>query len=73
MKNHSIVSGRRRFELGYSTAAHAAVSSSWFDRRTGRWLGSEALKQQLGLKLEGARRRMPAFVVDHIEENPTKN
>jgi uncharacterized protein (TIGR03435 family) len=33
----------------------------------------EALKQQLGLKLEGAKRRMPVFVVDHIEENPTEN
>jgi uncharacterized protein (TIGR03435 family) len=33
----------------------------------------EALKQQLGLKLEGARRRMPVFVVDHIEENPIEN
>jgi uncharacterized protein (TIGR03435 family) len=34
---------------------------------------SEALKQQLGLKLEGAKRRMPIFVVDHIEESPTEN
>jgi uncharacterized protein (TIGR03435 family) len=33
----------------------------------------EALEQQLGLKLEGAQRRMPVFVLDHIEENPTEN
>jgi uncharacterized protein (TIGR03435 family) len=33
----------------------------------------EALEQQLGLKLEKAKRRMPVFVLDHIEENPTEN
>jgi uncharacterized protein (TIGR03435 family) len=33
----------------------------------------EALEQQLGLKLEKARRRLPVFVIDHIEENPTDN
>ena len=33
----------------------------------------EAIEQQLGLKLEEARRPMPVFVIDHIEENPTEN
>jgi uncharacterized protein (TIGR03435 family) len=33
----------------------------------------EALEKQLGLKLREAKRPMPVFVVDHIEENPTEN
>lgn len=33
----------------------------------------EALERQLGLKLVEARRPMPVFVIDHIEENPTEN
>lgn len=33
----------------------------------------EALDQQLGLKLVEARRPMPVFVIDHIEETPTEN
>jgi len=33
----------------------------------------EALEQQLGLKLERARRAMPVFIIDHVEENPTEN
>jgi len=33
----------------------------------------EALEQQRGLKLREARRPMPVFVIDHIEENPAEN
>jgi uncharacterized protein (TIGR03435 family) len=33
----------------------------------------DAIEQQLGLKLEEARRRMPVFVIDHVEETPTEN
>jgi uncharacterized protein (TIGR03435 family) len=33
----------------------------------------DALDQQLGLKLEGAKRNMPVFVIDKIEETPTEN
>jgi uncharacterized protein (TIGR03435 family) len=33
----------------------------------------DAIEQQLGLKLESARRPMPVFVIDHIEETPTDN
>jgi uncharacterized protein (TIGR03435 family) len=33
----------------------------------------EALEKQLGLKLSEAKRPMPVFVIDHIEENPTEN
>jgi uncharacterized protein (TIGR03435 family) len=33
----------------------------------------EALERQLGLKLVDAKRPMPVFVIDHIEENPTEN
>jgi uncharacterized protein (TIGR03435 family) len=33
----------------------------------------DAIEQQLGLKLQEARRRMPVFVIDHVEETPTEN
>jgi uncharacterized protein (TIGR03435 family) len=33
----------------------------------------DAIEQQLGLKLEGAKRSMPVFVIDKIEETPTEN
>ena len=33
----------------------------------------DAIEQQLGLKLQQATRRMPVFVIDHIEETPTEN
>src|SRR5207244_12934759 len=33
----------------------------------------DALGRQLGLRLAGAKRRMPFFVVDHSEEVPTEN
>jgi uncharacterized protein (TIGR03435 family) len=33
----------------------------------------QALEQQLGLKLEEAKRPVPFFVIDHIEEKPTDN
>ena len=33
----------------------------------------EAVEQQLGLKLVQTRRRLPVFVIDHIEEKPTDN
>jgi uncharacterized protein (TIGR03435 family) len=33
----------------------------------------QAIEQQLGLKMDRARRPVPALVVDHIEENPTEN
>jgi len=33
----------------------------------------DAMEQQLGLKLEGAKRNMPVFVIDKIEETPTEN
>jgi uncharacterized protein (TIGR03435 family) len=33
----------------------------------------EALERQLGLELVDARRAMPVFVIDHIEEHPTEN
>jgi uncharacterized protein (TIGR03435 family) len=33
----------------------------------------EALRKQLGLELKEAKRPMPVFVIDHIEENPIEN
>ena len=33
----------------------------------------DAIEQQLGLKLEGAKRSMPVFVIDKIEETPIEN
>jgi uncharacterized protein (TIGR03435 family) len=33
----------------------------------------DAIEQQLGLKLEGAKRNLPVFVIDSIEETPTEN
>ena len=33
----------------------------------------QAIEQQLGLKLQKARRPVPVFVIDHIEENPAEN
>jgi uncharacterized protein (TIGR03435 family) len=33
----------------------------------------EAIRQQLGLKLEMRKRPMPVLVIDHIEEKPTDN
>src|SRR5262245_31674305 len=33
----------------------------------------DAIEQQLGLKLEEAKRSMPTFVIDKIEETPTEN
>ena len=33
----------------------------------------EAFEQQLGLKLRGAKRPRPIFVMDRMEENPTEN
>jgi uncharacterized protein (TIGR03435 family) len=33
----------------------------------------DAIEQQLGLKLQQTKRRMPVFVIDHIEETPTDN
>ncbi len=33
----------------------------------------DAVDQQLGLKLVQTRRRLPVFVIDHIEERPTDN
>jgi uncharacterized protein (TIGR03435 family) len=33
----------------------------------------QAIEQQLGLKLKEARRQLPVFVIDRIEENPTEN
>ena len=34
---------------------------------------TEAIRQQLGLKLETRKRPMPVLVIDHIEEKPTEN
>lgn len=33
----------------------------------------DAIRQQLGLKLEMRKRPMPVLVIDHIEEKPTDN
>jgi uncharacterized protein (TIGR03435 family) len=33
----------------------------------------EAIRRQLGLKLEVRKRRLPVVVIDHIEEKPTEN
>lgn len=33
----------------------------------------EAIEQQLGLKLVGAKRPLPIFVIDHVEDQPTEN
>jgi uncharacterized protein (TIGR03435 family) len=33
----------------------------------------EAVKKQLGLKLEVQRRPMPGFVIDRIDQKPTGN
>ena len=33
----------------------------------------DAVKKQLGLKLEVQKRRQPVFVIDHIEQKPTEN
>jgi uncharacterized protein (TIGR03435 family) len=33
----------------------------------------DAIERQLGLKLQEAKRAVPMFVIDHIEENPTEN
>jgi uncharacterized protein (TIGR03435 family) len=33
----------------------------------------DAIEQQLGLKLKSAKRPVPVFVIDHIEETPTDN
>jgi uncharacterized protein (TIGR03435 family) len=34
---------------------------------------SDAMRQQLGLKLEMRKRMLPILVIDHIEEKPTEN
>ena len=33
----------------------------------------EAMKEQLGLKLDKQKRPMPVLVIDHVEEKPTDN
>jgi uncharacterized protein (TIGR03435 family) len=33
----------------------------------------DAIEQQLGLKLEGAKGSMPVFVIDKVQETPTEN
>jgi uncharacterized protein (TIGR03435 family) len=33
----------------------------------------DAVRQQLGLKLEKVRRPEPALVIDHIEDKPIEN
>jgi uncharacterized protein (TIGR03435 family) len=34
---------------------------------------SDAINQQLGLKLEEKKRSLPVLVIDHVEEKPTEN
>jgi uncharacterized protein (TIGR03435 family) len=51
----------------------AAATPGVAPEPTGDVSAFEALEQQLGLKLKEAKRRMPVFVIDHIDENPTEN
>ena len=48
---------------GFPAASEPNGAVSFFD----------ALRQQLGLRLEMRRRPMPVLIVDHVEENPAEN
>lgn len=58
-----------RYRVRPAQAAAPGVASE----PTGDVSPRQALDQQLGLKLVEAKRPMPVFVIDHIEENPIEN
>jgi uncharacterized protein (TIGR03435 family) len=85
--NHSMAmasGGRRIFDdtglqgtwdltLTYRYGPPPVTSPGVASDPTGNESIPEALERQLGLKLQDARRPVPVFVIDRIEEHPTEN
>jgi uncharacterized protein (TIGR03435 family) len=59
--------------LSYRTRPPAEPTPGVAPEPTDELSPFEAVEKQLGLKLTEAKRPMPVFVIDHIEENPTEN
>jgi len=57
----------------FKNAAPATESAATPSDPNGALSFMEAVRQQLGLKLETRKRPMPVLVIDHIEEQPTDN
>jgi uncharacterized protein (TIGR03435 family) len=74
------ISGRWDFMLGYTptwdlrnpTGGPSPDGASASDPSGGMSI-LEAVKKQLGLRLEVHKRTLPVLVIDHIEEKPTEN
>ncbi len=54
-------------------AASSAAASASASDPNGALSLFDAVKRELGLKLEKVRRPVPVLVIDHIEEHPTEN
>jgi bla regulator protein BlaR1 len=52
---------------------YAPVSPEGNDRQIDAPILTDAVQQQLGLKLQPAKEQMPVIAVDHIEKTPTEN
>jgi uncharacterized protein (TIGR03435 family) len=68
------ISGRWDFMLSYTPTGDRRVPvGAGEGDPSGAILIFEAVKKQLGLRLEMHKRMLPVLVIDHIEEKPTEN
>ncbi len=58
---------------GYTLPSQNSGDGSSLSEPTGGLLLFNALKQQLGLKLEKQKHVFPMLILDHINEKPTEN
>jgi len=66
------IKGSFDFLLNYTPTGDRRVPSNAEAELNGSMSIFEAMRKQLGLKLEVRKRRLPVVVIDHIEERPTE-
>jgi uncharacterized protein (TIGR03435 family) len=67
------IQGTWNLTLTYRVVPPAPPTPGAAPEPTGEVSPFEAIEKQLGLELREAKRPMPVFVIDHIEEMPTEN